>query len=157
MTVLLSSQCLRKAYGPRPLFHDISLDLRAGERVGLIGPNGSGKSTLLKILAGLETPDEGIVAVRRTVRLGYLPQEDVFDVDRTVAEIMAKVLEDDPAEEHERATRINIILTKAGLTAGDAKVASLSGGLAQTVGGSSATCAGAGPIALGRADQPSRP
>src|SRR5262249_16183106 len=44
------------------------------------------------------------------------------------AEIMAKALEDDPAEEHERATRINIILTKAGLTARDAKVASLSGG-----------------------------
>jgi ATP-binding cassette subfamily F protein uup len=128
MIVLLSSQSLGKTFGPRPLFHNISLDLRAGERVGLIGPNGSGKSTLLKVLAGLETLDEGTVALRRTVRLGYLPQEDVFDVDCTVAEIMAKVLEDDHAEEHERATRINIILTKAGLTAGDAKVASLSGG-----------------------------
>ena len=54
MTVLLSAQALSKAYGPRPLFTSISLDLRAGERVGLIGPNGSGKSTLLKILAGVE-------------------------------------------------------------------------------------------------------
>ena len=62
MTILLSSQGLAKAYGPRPLFHDISLDLRVGERVGLIGPNGSGKSTLLKILAGLETADQGTMA-----------------------------------------------------------------------------------------------
>ena len=48
MTVLLSVQGLTKGFGPRPLFTDLSLDLRAGERVGLIGPNGSGKSTLLQ-------------------------------------------------------------------------------------------------------------
>src|SRR6516165_9497847 len=66
MTVLLSSQCLTKAYGPRPLFTDIEVNLRAGERVGLIGPNGSGKSTLLKLFAGLEIPDRGTIALRRT-------------------------------------------------------------------------------------------
>src|SRR5262245_9382741 len=59
MTVLLSVQGLTKRYGPRPLFTDLSLDLRAGERVGLIGPNGSGKSTLLRLLAGREEPDAG--------------------------------------------------------------------------------------------------
>src|SRR5438132_13326771 len=101
MTVLLSSQALRKSYGPRPLFTNISLDLRAGERVGLIGPNGSGKSTLLKLLAGLETPDQGTVALRRTVRLGCLPQEASLDPDQTVEEILAEALQQDPAEEHE--------------------------------------------------------
>ena len=72
MTVLLSSQALSKAYGPRPLFTNIALDLRAGECLGLIGPNGSGKSTLLKLLAGVETPDGGTVALRR---LGSPAQE----------------------------------------------------------------------------------
>ncbi|HWY87907.1 MAG TPA: ABC-F family ATP-binding cassette domain-containing protein, partial [Gemmataceae bacterium] len=128
MTVLLSSQGLGKAYGPRPLFHDVSLDLRAGERVGLIGPNGSGKSTLLKILAGVESPDQGTVALRRTARLGYLPQEDIFDLERTVAEIMTEALAGDPAEEHEQATRIAISLTKAGFPGGDQKAGTLSGG-----------------------------
>src|SRR5438132_12361778 len=83
MTVLLSAQALTKAYGPRPLFIDISFDLRAGERVGLIGPNGSGKSTLLRILAGIESADHGTVALRRTARLGYLPQEPAFNLDHS--------------------------------------------------------------------------
>src|SRR5437667_8160936 len=125
MTVLLSSQCLRKAYGPRPLFHNISLDLRAGERVGLIGPNGSGKSTLLRILAGLEVPDQGTVALRRTVRLGYLPQEDVFELDGTVEAVMAVALQNDHSEEHEQLTRIRISLTKAGFAGGGQNVSTL--------------------------------
>src|SRR6266851_8938504 len=74
MTVLVSVQGLTKSYGVRPLFSDMSLDLRAGERVGLIGPNGSGKSTLLRLLAGHEEPDAGTRTLRRTARLGYLAQ-----------------------------------------------------------------------------------
>ena len=84
MTLLLSVQGLTKSYGPRPLFADLSLDLRAGERVGLIGPNGSGKSTLLKLLAGREEPDAGTRSVRRRARLGYVAQDDVFAPGLTV-------------------------------------------------------------------------
>src|SRR5688572_17599607 len=76
MTVLLSVQGLSKSFGPRPLFTQLSLDLRAGERVGLIGPNGSGKSTLLRLLAGLEERDTGTRMVRRATRLGFLAQND---------------------------------------------------------------------------------
>jgi ABC transport system ATP-binding/permease protein len=128
MTVLLSSQGLGKAYGPRPLFLDINMDLRGGERVGLIGANGSGKSTLLKVLAGLEAPDQGTVALRRTARLGYLPQEDIVDLDQTVTDIMTAALENDADEEHDKSTRINIHLTRAGFAGGDQEVGTLSGG-----------------------------
>src|SRR5258707_5206931 len=102
MTVLLSAQGLTKAYGPRPLFADLSLDLRAGERVGLIGPNGSGKSTLLRLLAGLDEPDAGIRSVRRTTRFAYLSQEDAFAPGQSAREILLQAFVDEPIEDHER-------------------------------------------------------
>src|SRR3954471_61329 len=92
MSVLLSVQNLTKAFGPRPLFTDLSLELRAGQRVGLIGPNGSGKSTLLKLLAGLEEPDAGTRSLRRTARLGFLAQDDVFAPGQTAREALLAAL-----------------------------------------------------------------
>src|SRR4051812_15612741 len=68
MTVLLSLQDCTKRFGPRPLFSDLGIDLRVGERVGLIGPNGAGKSTLLKLLVGLEEIDDGDRSLRRGTR-----------------------------------------------------------------------------------------
>jgi ABC transport system ATP-binding/permease protein len=128
MTVLLSAQGLTKSYGPRPLFTDLSFDLRAGERVGLIGPNGSGKSTLLRLLAGREEPDTGTRALRRTARLGYLPQEDDFDPGLTVREVILSRLADEPIEEHERETRTAITLTQFGFADVNQLADTLSGG-----------------------------
>src|SRR5947199_2286379 len=108
MSVLLSAQGLTKGFGPRPLFSDLSLDLRAGERVGLIGPNGSGKSTLLRVLAGLDEADAGTRSLRRTTRLGFLAQNDVFAPDRTVREVLLDSLAAAHLEDHERETQAAI-------------------------------------------------
>jgi ATP-binding cassette subfamily F protein 3 len=66
---------ISKSFGIQPILQDISFSIKKGERVGLIGANGCGKTTLLKILAGIESPDIGIITHSYpNLRIGYLPQ-----------------------------------------------------------------------------------
>jgi ATP-binding cassette subfamily F protein uup len=106
----------------------LSLELRAGERVGLIGPNGAGKSTLLRILAGLEVPDEGTRTARRGARVGYVAQDDTFPHGLNVREVLLATLADEHLEEHERETRAAITLTQVGFDDFDKPADALSGG-----------------------------
>lgn len=128
MTLLLSAQGVTKAFGPRPLFADLSLDLRAGERIGLIGPNGSGKSTLLRILAGLDQADSGTRMLKRSARVGYLPQDERFAAGLSVQDVVLAGLVDEQLEEYERYTRTAIALTQLGFTNPDQLADLLSGG-----------------------------
>ena len=78
---------LRKSYGDRILFEDLSFKLPRGGIVGVIGPNGAGKSTLFKMLAGVEAPDAGTLRVGDTVLLSYVDQSrDALDPVKTVWE-----------------------------------------------------------------------
>lgn len=125
---LISCQGLSKSYGSRLLFKDLSFGIFAGDQVGLIGPNGSGKSTLLKILAGLDTPDEGLVTRNRSLRMGYIPQETFFP-DRSVQEIMLDAIEHDMHASLEyKQAQIATVLSKMGFTDVSVSAASLSGG-----------------------------
>ena len=72
---------LEKSFGPKRLFHDLSLTVTGGERIALIGDNGTGKSTLLKLLMRQETPDRGFLYLGPAVRTAYLPQLVEFSVD----------------------------------------------------------------------------
>ena len=68
------------------MFEDVSFVINKKDRIALVGKNGAGKSTMLKILAGLQCPSEGTVAVQRGVTVGYLPQVMVLSDTRTVME-----------------------------------------------------------------------
>src|SRR5262249_902645 len=71
---MLRIQNLSKSYGGRKLFEDVSLQMNAGERLGLVGRNGYGKSTLFRIILGEEEADEGPVNRPRGYRHGHLAQ-----------------------------------------------------------------------------------
>ena len=77
---------VRKDFGIRTLFDDLTLHIGERERLGLIGPNGAGKSTLLKLLAGLEPPGAGERRVDPRSRIVLVSQEPEIDPERTVLE-----------------------------------------------------------------------
>jgi ATP-binding cassette subfamily F protein 3 len=84
---MLSVNHLDIRYGDKYLFRDISAQVHAGNRIGLVGVNGAGKSTLLKIMAGVTATDDGVVNRSRHFTVGYLPQESsALLSDRTLYE-----------------------------------------------------------------------
>ncbi len=72
---MIQLEGVAKSFGGQALFRDVSWRIGERERVGLVGPNGVGKTTVCRIIADLETPDEGRVSRPRSVTVGYLPQE----------------------------------------------------------------------------------
>ena len=125
---LISLQNISKTFGVRALFNGLSVVIAEGERIGLIGPNGSGKSTLVSILAGIETADEGIVAFRKNVRIGYVPQESKFQAGDTVRSVLNDVLKGDTSDEYERESKINVAAGRAGFDSLELDAVALSGG-----------------------------
>ncbi|MFM8544061.1 MAG: ATP-binding cassette domain-containing protein, partial [Vulcanococcus sp.] len=76
---LISLVEVRKDFGIRTLFDNLTLHVGERERLGLIGPNGAGKSTLLKLLAGLEPPGAGQRRVLPQARIVLVSQEPEMD------------------------------------------------------------------------------
>jgi len=99
MNALLSLDAVAFAYARTPVLHEVSLDVEAGARLGILGPNGSGKTTLLRLASGALAPTRGRVrlegadvttlarsAVAR--RLAVVPQETELAFDYSVLEIV---------------------------------------------------------------------
>ena len=79
---------IHKSFGQEIVFAGLNEKLFANQKVGLIGANGSGKTTLFKLILGQIEPDEGQVVKRKSLNIGYLPQEPSFSGDLTVMEEM---------------------------------------------------------------------
>ena len=73
-----------KRFGHKLLFQGVDWLITPEDRVALVGANGTGKSTLLKILAGIETLDEGTLTGTRGLTAGYLPQDGLSLSGRSV-------------------------------------------------------------------------
>ncbi|MEV0602953.1 ABC-F family ATP-binding cassette domain-containing protein [Streptomyces sp. NPDC050315] len=81
---LVNLEAVSKAYALRALLDGVSLGVNEGDRIGVVGRNGDGKTTLIRILAQLESPDDGRVTHVNGLRLGVLTQHDSLDPEATV-------------------------------------------------------------------------
>ena len=86
LITLLNAQL---AFGHVALLDNTGFSLEVGERIGLIGRNGTGKSSLLKILAGQEKPDDGVLQQQQNLRLAFVAQEPLLDLDATVFDVVS--------------------------------------------------------------------
>lgn len=87
--IIVATTQLQKSYGADPVLQDITLEIKAGERVGIVGPNGAGKTTLFKLLAGIESPDSGEMYRAKGTVWAYLPQSPQYPQEWTGRDVVA--------------------------------------------------------------------
>jgi ATP-binding cassette subfamily F protein 3 len=123
---MITVQNLAKRFGNTVLFEDVTFTIGNKEKVGLVGRNGLGKTTLLKIIAGIEQPDEGSVAIPRHYTIGYMSQQLHFTKPIVRDEALSLLPE---SEQHEY-WRAEKILSGLGFDTSDMlkRVPELSGG-----------------------------
>ena len=87
---MISVNNLSIEFSSQKLFDNINYVINPNDKIALVGKNGAGKSTMLKIIAGLQKPTEGAVAVPQGVTIGYLPQQTAAqrDFPATVYEVV---------------------------------------------------------------------
>jgi len=149
---VLSISNLSKSYGgarPRQVLRDISLEVRRGEYVAIVGESGVGKSTLLNLIAGLDLPDHGSIALdgteltsldddARTLvrrgRIGFVFQAFHLLPHLTAGQNVALPLSLNAVDPAAVAERVSVVLAAVGLSAAaGAYPRELSGGELQRV------------------------
>ena len=90
---MISVEGLKVEFNATPLFEDVTYVINKKDRIALVGKNGAGKSTMLKILAGLQQPTSGVVALPKDTTIGYLPQVMVLADKNTVMQEAEKAFE----------------------------------------------------------------
>lgn len=91
--ILLQAHNISKSFGVQPILMNIQLEIRQGERVGLVGVNGAGKSTLIKILVGEMSFNEGEIMKAKDTTLGYLAQTSGLESELSIWDEMKRVFQ----------------------------------------------------------------
>lgn len=89
---MINVQKLTQYHGAHLVLDQITFEIQESEKVALIGRNGSGKSTLMRLLAGLEQPNEGLLAIKKGAKIGYLEQIPSHMDTWTVQDVLAQGL-----------------------------------------------------------------
>ncbi|MGY6464511.1 metal ABC transporter ATP-binding protein [Corynebacterium sp. UMB8791] len=116
-----------------PLWHDINLDVAAGEFVAVLGPNGSGKSTLLGTILGTRKLSSGTITAPKNI--GFIPQQRMFppELPVRVRDLVSLSLEHRPLRRPRKGDVDKLLDSVGALHLADARVGTLSGGQQQLV------------------------
>lgn len=85
----INCQNVKKYNAAQLVLENVTFELHHGEKAGLVGRNGCGKTTLLRMIAKRDGPDEGLLAVRKDARIGYLEQMPAMEAGQTVRDVLA--------------------------------------------------------------------
>ncbi|RIP33219.1 ABC transporter ATP-binding protein [Staphylococcus gallinarum] len=91
--ILLQLNDITKSFDGEDIFNNVDLEVKTGERIGIVGRNGAGKSTLMKIIAGVEDYDSGHISKIKNLKVGYLTQQMTLNTNQTVIAEMSKPFE----------------------------------------------------------------
>ena len=81
-------------FGGKYLFKDVNLRINSSDRISMVGSNGSGKTSMLKILIGELQPEAGKVQKQKRISIGFLPQDNVVHLGKTLLEEASTALTD---------------------------------------------------------------
>ena len=89
------------SFGDTDIFSDLSFDVGAKDKIGLIGVNGAGKTTLFKLFTGEYTPTDGALVIGKDTVIGYMEQHACAESERTMLDELLTVFDDVIAAEEE--------------------------------------------------------
>jgi ATP-binding cassette subfamily F protein uup len=127
---ILNLEHIKKTFGDKVIFDDVSLGIHANDKIGIIGINGTGKTTLLKMIAHLEEPDDGQIISSNGLQVSYLPQNPEFPADTTILDYVSAGKKD-PGWNPD--TDAKMVLNQLGITNHEEKIDHLSGGVRKRI------------------------
>ncbi|MFC4410782.1 ribosomal protection-like ABC-F family protein [Chungangia koreensis] len=92
--MICTIQHISKMLGGNTIFEDLSLEIKTGDKLGVVGRNGSGKTTLFTLIAGIEQPDVGSIHFKKGTKIGYLAQIPSMDAEKTGMDVLESAFDE---------------------------------------------------------------